>query len=518
MSWDQNDPRGAFAVPPMPTTPPPAPADGRRAAAVALLNLCGLGLGYVLVRRWWPAAACWAATAVLLLVALPAEPDGVPAAAVVTYLVLLGLAAVHGAVVGLRTRLTWPSAAWVAVVLGIVLLAVPAGGVALYGGARDEATEQMLLDRLERADELVRKAGGQPFPTARSDYRRALTVYRDLRGDHPGSRAADRVPDRLRTYYTTVGSAYAEQRYCDAVDPLKYLRTVPRTMGAEELGRLATWPDDRLATSLYECGAQSLSGRVATWTTHFGDLLMTFPRSGQSAKVAPAVGTAVDRAVKEVGGDDPCAAVERLGTLHTQVVGLPGERAGLGGALREDAGRAERNANSGTYACGVDQYREKSFAEAVTTMNEFVRNNERHKNLARAKKIAIAAEVAQTVPAAGGRLPTTASGGGISVTVKNDSPDDIRVLYTGPVTGSFTLEACGNCTSYSLASTAVPGFEPCGDSGKNYPQRTVRLPAGTTYFVHKSKGGSGKSPASDTAKLSAGYVYTECAYTTSFGY
>jgi hypothetical protein len=518
MSWDHNDFRDGFVIPPMPTAPPPAPADGGRAAGVALLNLSGLGLGYALTRRWWLMAACWVATAVLLLVALPADPDGVSTGALVAYVVLLALAAVHGAVVGLRTRLTWPPTAWLAVVLGIVLLAVPAGGVALYDGARDEATEQMLLDRLERADELVRTAGKQSFATAEPDYRRALTAYRDLRSDHPGSRAADRVPDRLKSYYATVGSPYEEQDYCDAVEPLKYLRTVPRTMGEEELGTLATWPDDRLATSLYECGARSLSGGAGEWTTHYGELLSTFPRSEQSAKVEPSVKTAVDKAVKAVGGDDPCAAVERLETLNTQVAGLPGERAGLGEALGKDADRADRNAASGTYACGVDQYKDKSFADAVTTMNDFVKNNERHKNRARAKKIAIAAEVAQTVPAAGKRLPTTASGGGISVTVKNDSPDDITVLYTGPVTGSFTLKGCGSCTSYSLASTVGLNFEPCSDSGKNYPQRTIRLPSGTTYFVHKSKSGLGKTPASDTAKLSSGYIYTECAYTTSFGY
>ncbi|WP_328492194.1 hypothetical protein OHS59_05130 [Streptomyces sp. NBC_00414] len=518
MSWDHNDFRDGFVVPPMPTAPPPAPADGWRAAGVALLNLCGLGLGYALVRRWWLMAACWVATAVLLLVALPADPDGVSGGALVAYLVFLGLAAVHGAVVGLRTRLTWPPAAWIAVVMGIVLLAVPAGGVALYDGARDEATEQMLLDRLERADEMVQAAGKQQFTTAEPDYRRALTVYRDLRSDHPGSRAADRVPDRLKDYYTTVASAYEERNYCVAVAPLKYLRTVPRTMDEKELGTLAKWPDGRLATSLYECGSGALSGGSADWATHYGELLTVFPRSEQTAKVEPSVEAAVDKAVKAVRGDDPCKAVERLETLNSQIVGLSGERAGLTQALGKNADRAEKNAESGTYACGVDQYKEKSFAEAVTTLNDYVKNSEQGKNRARAKKIVIAAEVAQTVPAAGKRLPTTASGGGISVTVKNDSPDDITVLYTGPVTGSFTLKACGKCTSYSLASTVTLGFEPCSDSGKNYPQRTIRLPAGTTYFVHKSKSGLGKSPASDTAKLSPGYIYTECAYTTSFGY
>ncbi|MFS8197972.1 hypothetical protein ACLVWQ_04715 [Streptomyces sp. CWNU-52B] len=518
MSWDHNDFRDGFVIPPMPTAPPPAPADRRRAAAVALLNLGGLGLGYAMVRRWWLTAACWAATGVLFLVALPADPDGVPTGALVAYLVLLGLAAVHGAVVGLRTRPAWPPSPWLAVVLGLVLLAVPAGGVALYDGARDEATEQLLLDRLERADELVRAAGERPFSTAEPDYRRALAVYHDLRGDHPGSRAADRVPDRLTAYYATVGSAYERRNYCDAVEPLKYLRTVPRTLDKKALGALATWPDGRLATSLYACGAQSLSGGSGDWTTHYGELLSAFPRSEQTAKVEPSVRAAVDKAVEDVGGDDPCAAVERLETLNSQVVGLPGERAGLAEALGEDADRADRGAATGMYACGVDQYEEGSFAEAVTTMNDFVKNNERHKNRARAKKIAIAAEVAQTVPAAGRRLPTTASGGGITVTVKNDSPDDIKVLYTGPVTGSFTLKACGGCTSYSLAATVVRGFEPCSDSGRNYPQRTIRLPAGTTYFVHKSQSGLGKSPASDTAELSSGYIYTECAYTTSFGY
>ncbi|MEV6174569.1 hypothetical protein AB0L99_40975 [Streptomyces sp. NPDC051954] len=502
----------------MPTAPPPAPADPWRAVAVALLNLCGLGLGYALLRRWGLTAACCVATAILLVVALPADPNGVPGAVVVLYLIFLVLAAAHGAYVGLRTRLAWPPSATVAAALGVVLLAVPAGGVVLYDGARDEATEQMLLDRLERADKLVKAAGPLPFESAEADYRRALAAYRGLSDDHPGSRAADRVPDRLRTYYTTVASPYAQEDYCAAVAPLKYLRTVPRTMGEKTLGSLSTWPDDRLATSLYECAATSLGAGTEGWTSHFDELLATFPKSAQAAKVGPAVQAAVDKQVKSLGGDEPCAAVGRLETLGTQVRGLSGEQAGLTDALDRDADRAEDRASSGMYACGVDQYRDGSFSAAVTTMNDFAENNPNDRNRARAQKIAIAAEVAQTVPAAGKRLPTTASGGSISVTVKNDSPDDITVLYTGPVTGSFTLGACGSCTSYPLLSSTLIGFEPCSDSGKNYPQRTIQLPAGTTYFVHKSQDSDGKSPASDTAKLSPGYIYTECAYTTSFGY
>ncbi|MFJ2901760.1 hypothetical protein ACIQOU_12600 [Streptomyces sp. NPDC091279] len=60
----------------------------------------------------------------------------------------------------------------------------------------------------------------------------------------------------------------------------------------------------------------------------------------------------------------------------------------------------------------------------------------------------------------------------------------ITVLCTGPVAEGFPLKACGSCTSYSLTSTLRPGFKPCDDSGK----------------------------------LSPGYVYTECAYTSGYGY
>ncbi|MEU6591023.1 hypothetical protein ABZ923_17695 [Streptomyces sp. NPDC046881] len=501
-------------APPRPAGPPPEPPDARRAAATALLNLSGLGLGYVLLRRWVPAAACWAATAALLLAALPADADGVPGAALAGYAVLLLAAAVHGGLAGLRTRLTWPGRAPLALLLGVLLLAVPAGGALWYRDAHAEAVEQALLGRLERADDLVAESGRRSFGSAAPDYRSALDVYRDIAVHHSGSRAARRVPDSLRTYYTTVGAAYGHGRYCDAVEPLKYLRTLPDTMPEEQLGSLAGWPDDRLANALYGCGEQSLAAGEVDWVSRFGDLLDTFPRSGAAAKVAPAVDAAVRKQEKAVDGDDPCTAVERLRDLDTRIGDLAGSARDTDGGLARTASRAGSSGDSGTYACGVDQYKDGEFAAAQKTMEQFAADHRHDRNRARAEKIAIAAEVARTLPAAGRKLPTTASGGSISVTVKNDSPDDITVLYTGPVTGSFTLKGCGGCKVYTFADTVFKTFKPCSDSSRHYPQRTISLPVGTTYFVHKPNGDSTATPASDTAKLRSGYLYTECAYST----
>lgn len=500
-------------MPPSPPAPPPAPADGWRAAAVALLNLSGLGLGYLLVRHWLAAAACWAATVVLLFVALPADADGVPGAALVGYAVVLAAAAAHGAAVGLRTRLTWPGRAPLAAALGLLLLAVPVGGGVLYDRARDEAVQQMLLDRLEKADRLVAKAGAQPFDSAQADYRTALGTYRGLTADHPGSRAADRVPGRMRTFYTTVGAAYERKQYCAAIPALKYLRTVPRVMPEQQLGTLATWPDDRLATSLYECAADDLASGGTDWTPHFGELLSTFPESEQAAKVQPAVSSAVDKAAKGVRGGDPCAAVDRLETLGSQI-GTLSDTGKAADGLGKAADRADRSASAGGYDCGLDQYKDGDFDSAMTTLDKFVADNKDDRDSARAKKIVIAAEIAKSVPAAGKKVPTTASGGSITVTIKNDSPDEITVLYTGPVTGSVTLAPCGNCTAYGWGTTLLSGFKPCS-SGKNYPQKTISLPPGTTYFLHKPKSSAYSSNGTDTAKLRSGYIYTECAYVTS---
>jgi len=507
----------------MPPAAPPAPrepADPLRALAAGLLNLSGLGLGYLATRRWLALAVALIGTGVFLFAALPADPDGVSRGALVAYLVFLGLTAVHGAARGLRTRLAFPPQAPLALLLGVVLLAVPAGSVVYYKGAKDDATQQMLLDRLDKADKLVQAAKGKPFATAKKDYDRALGSYGDLDAHHKDSKAAGKVPDRMRTFYATVGAPYDKKKYCDAIDPLTYLRTVPGTIDRKTLGSLAGWPDDRLATSLYECGVADLQngdGSTASGgdENDLGELLATFPHSAQAAKVEPAVSGTIDKAYRGLKGSDPCSANDRLRGLGSFASTLAGKQAGGSAALAKDAHRADGYRESGTYACGLDQYKDKDFDSAADTMHAFASKYPHDKNASYAKKVAIAAEIAQEDPDAGRHLPSKGSGGGITVTVSNDSPDDVQILYTGTVTGSFTLKGCGSCSTYS--SDAVARMSAC-KSGKHYPKRTLSLPPGTIYFLHKPSDGSSATASSDSEKLRYGYIYTECAYTVqTFG-
>ncbi|MEV7085311.1 hypothetical protein AB0O07_05305 [Streptomyces sp. NPDC093085] len=510
---------GGFpAPPPVPPAAPQGPAEPVRAVAVALLNLSGLGLGYALLRRWVAAAVCWAVTGLFLLLALPADADGVPRGAVTGYALFLLATAAHGAVRGLRSPLAWPPRAPIAALLGLVLLAVPAGGVVFYQQAREEAVQQALLERLAEADKLVAWGRDEPsFDAAKPAFTQALEAYQNLQDDHPDSRAAAKVPDRMAGYYRAVAAPYDDKKYCDAIERLKYLRSLPSTVGEKRLGTLAAWPDERLAASLYACGAADIGkdAAVAQGGGNLAELFALFPASDQTAKVEPALRTAIGTAARDIRGPGPCAATDTLITLRTQASSLLGKEAGVAGALKKDAATAGGHIASGTYACGVDEYRNGDFDKALTTMNDFVLKYRGDKNRPRAQKIAIAAEIAKSVPAAGKRLPTTASGGSISVTIRNDSPDEVEVLYTGPVTGKVTLKGCSGCTRYSSAASAA--VSACKGS-RNYPEKTISLPAGTTYFLHKSAGPANTSAGSDTASLQPGYIYTECAYVVEGGF
>ncbi|WP_353945462.1 hypothetical protein ABII15_30405 [Streptomyces sp. HUAS MG91] len=500
--------------PPQPPAAPPGPPDPVRAVAAGLLNLSGLGLGYALLRHWALTALCLAATAGLLIVALPADAGGVPAWAVAGYLALLLIAALDGARRGLRAPSTAVRVRPVAaLVLGVLLLAVPAGGAVGYGALRDDAVQAMLLDRLERTDALVERASGEDFAQARPDYRTALGRYHDLTENHPGSRAAHRVHDSLVAYYRTVAAPYADHDHCAAVAPLAYLRDVPRSIDRSVLGDLAGWPDARLATSLLACGTGKLgSGESDGQGGELGQLLRTFPGSKQAAGVEPALHDAVERRAGELDGAEPCRATDALRRIGDTARELP---APAPAHLRGDVGRAVRD---GEYACGIDQFADKEFGAARTTMTGFAGTYRSDKRRGRAQQVAIAAEIAEQRPAAGLHLPPAHAPGGtrMELVISNDGPDPVEVLYTGPVTGRVTIAGCGSCRTY--ATEAAGRSKACRASGKTYPHTTLRLPAGSYDFLHKPGGG----PATANSRaaggtIAPGYTYTQCSYVVGGG-
>ncbi|MEU0523326.1 hypothetical protein [Streptomyces niveus] len=515
----------AFGPPPSPPPPPPSapppptgpPAASGHVTAVALLNLTGLGLGYVLIRDWIRLAVNLAVTALFLLLLLPADTDGAPNLLVVLYALVLITAALDGARRARgpahRPPLVLPALRpALAVALALVLLAIPVGGAVAYEAARDEAVERMLLDRLAKADKQVEALRASDRKDKTAGYVSALGVYRELGENEGGSRAGKLVPERLATFYDAVSRPYAEKEYCEAVGPLKYLREVPDSVDADLLGKLAKWPDEPLAVSLLECGRTGLAaGASGTDGGELAELLSTFPESAQAAAVKPAVGAAIEEREKKLGGGDPCTSTRELENISDLVKSFETDTA----ALKKSAASA---VESGTYACGVDQFKDKRFDLALETLTTFRSTYGNSDRKDRARDIAIAAEIAAERAAAGKRLPPANAPGGprLEVVISNDASDAVEILYTGPVTGTVKIKACGGCENYSSYDAVDKA---CKDSGKGYPKKTLRLPVGDYHFLLKHSGDAADDVTSTTDGMSIdpGYSYTYCSYVVETG-
>ncbi|MEU2544638.1 tetratricopeptide repeat protein [Streptomyces roseolus] len=523
---------GAGTLPPPPSAPPGGPggpggqgeARPLQAVAVGLLNLSCLGLGYVLLRHWIGAAVCWAATAALLLLALPADANGVPAGVLVGYGAVLLAAAADGARRGLRARLSLGTTArHLALPLAVVLLAAPAGATVAYGAAREEAREeafqQSLLARLGTADALVKAKEGVRFAVAERDYRTALDTYERLALDHPGSRAAKLVPERMDAYFASVSTPYTQKKYCEAVDPLAHLRSLPDSVDEGVLGNRADGLDDSLARSLYECGAAEFRrGALQSSYASFTELASLFPKSEHIGEVERLVGDGLRKAAAPLGdgsAPDPCATTEQVRKQRDDAAGLKGYA--LGGPVA-DAGRAVQK---GAFSCGAKQFRDGQYSEAVTSMDRYAKDYPDSPQAAHARTISIAAQIADHEPAAGKKLPPATAPGGsrMPMVVSNDGKESVELLYTGPVTGKITLEACGTCENYGQFRDVIdPDAKPCGGPSSKYPKATLRLPEGTYHFLQRRAGG-GFAVAGETktskASIEPGYTYTNCLYVTT---
>jgi hypothetical protein len=490
------------------------PADRWRAAAVAVLNLSGLGLGFVLIRRWRSAVACWIATALLLLITLPATPGGVPVAVTVIYLLFLLLAAVRGAMRAARTPLTRPASSQMAFGLAIVMLAVPISGTILFDNARQEAIQRMLLSRLAQADAAITAAEAEPAATAEPAYGAALGTYQDLLDHHRTSRAAKLVPARLATFYQHVSAPFDSRDYCGAIEPLTYLRSLPSgTISAADLGSLVKFPDDRLATSLYQCGVNALGGKAdPTAAQDLNQLMSMFPASVQAGKVEPAVAAAISAAAAGLTGADPCGATSTLTGLGTQAKALTSGVASVADALKKDAAADGNDVESGSYDCAVSQYKSGKFSDAQSAMDSFVSTYPNDPNKALAQKFSIAAQIAQEDSDAGKVTPNLTAGGSVSITISNDSPDPMQILYTGPATGTVNIGACTGCKVY--ASNSDGQANACGSDSTDYPKASFTVPPGTLYVLQKSTGTNVQSYA-HSEQYDADSIYDVCAFETS---
>jgi hypothetical protein len=451
---------------PPPTSPQdadgalPSPA---RPLTAALLNLSGLGLGYLHLRAWLRLVVALAATAGLVWVALPIEREPLDAWWAVGYLGVLGVLALDAAFLARRRarrevrRPTLWSPGAARRVAWATLAVVPLLGAA-YVVTQNEVLEQHLAHDLDQAAESL---DGRPsvFGPYEDVYDGAYATYVRTATEHPHTRAADRVSGLIDDLYTQSKG----NDICNAVAAVRHFAK-PATAGP-----LRAVAQEELPGALHDCGLRYTErGVFASARPMLAELLADHPASDPAQNLPQELAVWRDGLVKKLTSKGGCTDT-RQATASTSF--LAGFDSGKINAL---ADKARTQIPAGLLKCGVAQLKNEQYTAALQNLDVLLETYPRAKEADYAEQVRIAAGIAYLDPKAGVRLPARDEPEGtVRLTVFNYSPEPFEMVYTGPATGTVVIEGCEDCVLYEK------GDQPeCTGYSLTAPSKTVTIPAG----------------------------------------
>lgn len=456
---EPDGPTGASDEPADPGELPPS----ARPLTAALLNLSGLGLGYLHLRAWVRLAVALAATAGLAWVALPIGRDPIAAWWAVGYVGVLALFALDAALLARRRarRVTRRRTVWSPRAAGRVAWATLAVVPLLFTGyvvTQHEVLEEYLAYDLDQAAESLEGAGSV-FGPFRDEYDAAYATYVRTADEHPGTRAADRVPG-------LVDDLYAQAKGKDECNALTVVRHYAEP---DTPGPLQGVAEAEVPSALHDCGIRSAGlGQFPTAKKYLTELLTDHPVSDPAAALPADLEKWRDGLLKDLTGKDGCDDTE-------YVTGSTGFLAGFdSGKVSALADEARKQVPAGLLKCGVQQLERRQYAAAAQNLAGLLESYPRAKEAEYAERVQIAAGIALVDPKAGVKVPARDEPEGtITLTVYNYSPDEFEMVYTGPATGVVEIEACDDCEHIQK------GADPeCNAYSLTHPSTTVTIPKG----------------------------------------
>jgi len=167
------------------------------------------------------------------------------------------------------------------------------------------------------------------------------------------------------------------------------------------------------------------------------------------------------------------------------------------------------------YSCGQAYATEENYAQAIDLYEQFRTEYPDH-NLSSDVEAALAqAIVAEAGTSGAGEIPEPeqsgyTSAGNTVVVIQNDSPERLRITFSGPEAHVEEMEACDTCENFMF-------FEPSSCSGKGPIERYAMGP-GQYDVVVEAISDRGVTPFKGTWNLSGGYEYDHCFFiVTTFG-
>jgi hypothetical protein len=529
-----------------PRNDPPGPQRWRSAPAAALLNLTGLGLGYLYLGHRWRAVVTAAVTVVLVVVAFATDAASTP----LLWRVLTAAVLAGAGVDGWRlARTGWrgpeappvpdragrirPVAVALAAVVAVVAAYLGYGAVgrdvyadALSAQARGDcptATRgfdnltgpfELTLSRDVRVAQALRAECGVFLGVAQAEEQRrysdAVAGYRDFRVAHPRSVLVPFASDHLRrTYDAWAAELRRDRRFDRSIGVYRdLLAEVGRGPGGPQVRvDLAATYAERAADTRVRVAAASGAPPVNLVGSAVGDLLLVaqeFPETPTATTVPQELAATYTAATGALGQQRYCDALPVLEYF-----------AGLRAA---EAGDLARTANAdrprALLECGLDHFRAGRNDDAIEPLTELATAYPDAPGTPQARSAVIAARVAdetgRTVP-----LPAPLgddSPGSVPVVYYNDSPYEVTVRVAGATAHEFVIPACTGCPIYG------PLEKPSCKWGSRSPSHTLFLKPGEYVRAASStSGGSfdGDDGADPTRTLESGYRYWGCYYVTS---
>ncbi|GAA4690531.1 hypothetical protein APR04_002802 [Promicromonospora umidemergens] len=450
-----------------------APRPAARPLTAALLNLSGLGLGYLHLRAWLRLVVALAATAGLVWVALPIGREPIAVWWALGYLGALGLFALDAALLARhRARHETPRRnVWTPRAAGriawVTLAVVPLLGGA-YVVTQQEVLEQHLAHDLDQAEESLE---GRPsvFAAYKDVYDAAYATYVRTVAEHPRTRAADRVPG-------LVDGLYAQAKGDDACNAVAAVRHFAEPGTAEPLRTAA---QHELPGALHDCGLRSAErGVFASARPMLTELLADHPASDPAQALPEELAAWRDDVIKSLSSKGGCSDTRQATESTSFLAGFDS------GKVKALADEARTKIPAGLLRCGVAQFKNEQYTEAQGVLSTLIDVYPRAKDADYAERVQIASGIARLDPRAGVELPPlTEPDGTVTLTVHNYSPDQFEMVYTGPATGVITIDPCEDCHHYAK------GDQPeCVGYSLTVPSETVTIPAGDYITATRQDG------------------------------
>ncbi|WP_049578530.1 tetratricopeptide repeat protein [Streptomyces sp. SBT349] len=528
----------------------------RRGIAAALLNASGLGAGYLHLRLWARATACWLVTAALIATANALNAAGTPLPWLAVYLLWLAAMAADGYRRVRHLPLPDPAAPpgrpWLPYAAAGTLLVVVAAGLTFF---RSIPTGE--FDRAERAHADRDCAGALPHYERAAAGRYAFAL-------NPASAEArtgrDACAVALRAE-AAAGDGDFEEAVAAYESYLGHYDGAPPWEGAEaRLGQVRMAAADALAEAATgadgDDGGEGADGAdlsaayraaVEAYTT----VRAEHPDAPEAARVPGRIAALYEAGTADLT-DRPCATVgdleafEDLSTVETSEAaqlaarardGLPGAqlacgeerfaaeefcRAGdafeaasrLPGATAGQREEAEESTGRSLYECGVAHYEEREWARARDALQRLIDGYPDDARAPVADELLIAVEISEIGEGTTGALPPPRPAGGapgstVTVELVNDSTEALEILWTGPETGTASIDACTDCTTRDGLDGRLG--EACG-TDRERPARTLTLAPGAYELVVRTTTGAYVTPYAGDWTLTGGTAYTDCYY------